>query len=247
MQALAIWLVVISPFVGSFLGVLVTRLPEGRDVITGRSRCADCGTPLGVRDLVPIVSFLRLRGRCRHCGAPLPRQLLLTEVLAVCAALVAVSVAATPAELVLAALWLWLLVTLAVIDATHYRLPDALTAAVFAVGVPLGLLAPGAGLPGVLLSAGLGAGALALIRLGYRRIRGREGLGAGDVKLMAGIGAALPPEALPWVTLVAAVLALAAVIAVPGWRRRAHAAAPLPFGTFLCVAAALTWFAGGPP
>ena len=245
MQALAIWLVVISPFVGSFLGVLVTRLPEGRSVVWGRSRCAVCGTRLGVRDLIPVASFLWLGGRCRHCGAPLPRRLLLAEGLAVCAALIAVMVATGPAELVLAALWLWLLIPLAVIDATHYRLPDALTAALFVVGVPLGLLTPGAGLPEVLLSAGLGVGALAVIRLGYRRVRGREGLGAGDVKLMAGIGAALPPEALPWVTLVAAVLALAAVLLVPGWRRRAHAAAPLPFGTFLCVAAALTWLSIG--
>lgn len=245
MQALSIWLLVVSPFVGSFLGVLVARLPDGRSVIWGRSRCAACGAPLGVRDLVPILSFLALRGRCRHCGTPLPRRLLVTEILGVCAAVATVSVTTTPAELVLAALWLWLLVPLAVIDATLYRLPDALTAALFAVGVPLGLLAPDAGLPVVLLSAGLGAGALALIRLGYRRFRGREGLGAGDVKLMAGIGAALPPEVLPWVTLVAAVLALAAVLLVPGWRRCAHAAAPLPFGTFLCAAAALSWVAIG--
>ncbi len=84
---------------------------------------------------------------------------------------------------------------------------------------------------------------MAVVRVGYHRVRGREGLGAGDVKLMAGIGAALPPQALPWVTLVAALLALAAVLLVTAWRQRAHAAAPLPFGTFLCAAAALVWLA----
>lgn len=247
MQLLALWLLLVSPFVGSFLGVLVTRLPEGRSVVRGRSRCVACDARLGVRDLVPVLSFLWLGGRCRHCGAPIPRRLLATEVLAIFAAVAAVSAAPTAATMILAALWLWLLVPLAVIDATLHRLPDLLTAALFAVALPLGMLAPGIGLVEVLLSAGLGAGAMAAIRAAYRQLRGREGLGTGDVKLMAGIGAAHPPEALPWITLVAAVLALAAAVLVPGWRRRLHAATPLPFGTFLCAAAAATWLVMGRP
>ncbi|MDJ0971368.1 MAG: prepilin peptidase, partial [Kiloniellales bacterium] len=66
-----VYLLLISPFVGSFLGVLVLRLPRGEGVVAGRSRCPHCRTTLGAVDLVPLLSYLLRGGRCRHCGARL--------------------------------------------------------------------------------------------------------------------------------------------------------------------------------
>ena len=66
-----VWPLLAAPFIGSFLGVLVRRLPRGEPVAWERSRCESCGTALTARDMVPLVSFLLLRGRCRACGAPI--------------------------------------------------------------------------------------------------------------------------------------------------------------------------------
>ncbi len=78
------WLpVLLSPFVGSFLGVLVRRLPSGGAVVMARSRCESCGRALGIFDLVPILSFLALRGRCRGCGAPIAVSHLAIELAAI--------------------------------------------------------------------------------------------------------------------------------------------------------------------
>ena len=73
---------VIAPFIGSFLGVVIDRLPRGETILAGRSRCDTCGTVLGARDLVPLASFALLRGRCRHCHAKIPRALLVVELAA---------------------------------------------------------------------------------------------------------------------------------------------------------------------
>lgn len=238
MTATAVWLLLLSPFVGSFLGVLADRLPRGEDAIAAPSRCRACGRRLGWAELIPILSWMRQRGRCAGCGAAVPAWLPLIEAGAVLAAALAVVLAATAAEAAASAAWLWILLALAVADLRDRLLPDTLTLALVAAGLAVAWAAPGQGLAGALLSAAAGAGAFALLRLGYRRLRGREGLGLGDVKLMAGIGAALPVAALPAVTLAAACGGLALALVVADWRVRG---AELPFGAFLAGAAALVW------
>jgi leader peptidase (prepilin peptidase) / N-methyltransferase len=91
------WAVIIaSPFVGSFLGLLITRIPEGRQILWGRSCCDRCGTPLGPFDLVPLLSWAFLRGRCRHCGATLSSFYPLIEIAALAVALLSVAFAREP-------------------------------------------------------------------------------------------------------------------------------------------------------
>ena len=109
-----VWLLplLLAPIVGSFLGVLVRRLPEGRPVALDRSACDSCGTPLGARDLVPLVSYLALRGRCRHCGAPIGRFHPAIELAAVLVAAVVVCAWSARGWLgatsdLDAAVWLW--------------------------------------------------------------------------------------------------------------------------------------------
>lgn len=236
---------VAAPFVGSFLGVLIRRLPAGRPVAWARSACEACGEPLGARDLVPLASFLVLRGRCRACGAPIPRFHVAVELAAL--AIAAVAAAAFPDDP--AWLWLscglgWTLLALAWIDWDHLFLPDVLTLPLVVAGLlAMAWLAPEA-LTGHAIGAAAGYGAFRAIALAYRAARGRDGLGQGDAKLLAAAGAWLGWEALPDTVLVAALLGLA----FAGWRALRHgrldAAERLPFGPCLAVALWLCWLRG---
>lgn len=233
------WLLVpLGAAAGSAAALLAERLPRGEPVVWARSRCRSCGRRLAARDLVPLVSALALRGRCRHCGAPIPARLWQAEAAGAGLGALAAGLAATPQEAVLSALWLWLLLALALADLRFFRLPDPLTAALATAGLALAW----PDWPGAVLGAAAGAGAFAAIALGYRAARRRTGMGWGDVKLMAGIGAGLGAPALPWVALIAAAAALA-VAALRARRRgrRLRRLGAVPFGAFLSAAAVAVW------
>jgi len=228
----------LSPFIGSFLGVLIRRLPLGRSIALARSACEGCGRTLPAQDLVPLLSFALLRGRCRFCRAGIARFHVWVELAAVAVAAWAMAATADGG----APLWAncvlgWLLLALAWIDWDHLRLPDALTLPL----VALGLLAtwwldPDAAADHALAAA---AGYLAFrgVALAYRLLRQREGLGQGDAKLLAASGAWVGLAGLPTVVLGAAVIALCMALAQRLFQRHA-ADTPIPFGPYLALA---TW------
>ncbi|MFN3514116.1 MAG: prepilin peptidase [Phenylobacterium sp.] len=229
--------------VGSFLGLMSLRLPQGAPVAASRSACAACGRRLGVADLVPLASFLLLRGRCRTCGAQIPRRYPALE--AGCAAIGVWAGLAQPGWLGLAgALLGWQLLLLAVLDAEHFWLPRALTLGLIGSGLAAALPQGLEALRDSAIGAAAGFAALALIGEGYRRIRGREGLGGGDPWFLAGAGAwtgwAALPTVLVWACL--AGLSLAAASALFG--RRLALDARLPFGVFLAIGTWLAWLYG---
>lgn len=230
---LVLLILLLGPVVGSFLGVLVDRLARGQGPWRA-SVCEACGARLGPRDLVPILSGLLLKGRCRSCGAAIPGHLLRIEIAGLVASLIALILAQGPLHLWVMAGFLWCLVGLFYSDLLSFLLPDPLTAALFLAGMGLALLDPARGLADGVLSAAVGSCAFLAIRLAYQALRGAEGLGLGDVKMMAGIGAGLGWEAIPLVTLLAAAMALAVVAIDALWHRRMPvAAARLPFGCYL--------------
>ncbi len=224
--------------VGSFLGVLVERLPQGQSVIAARSHCANCAAALKWRDMIPLISMPLLQGKCRNCGAQIPAHLIRIELAATVCGVVAVSLGLGPMEMTLTALFLWALVALFYCDLLYFRLPDPLTAVLFVLGIGLAMGDPAQGLIDGLLSAALASGAFLLIRWAYALVRGREGLGLGDVKLMAGIGAAVGWAGVPLVTLIAALLALVVIAAESLRGNLPKGDAPVPFGSYLCAAAA---------
>ena len=246
---LRVLVVLVGPAMGSFAALLAERLPKAEPVVLSRSACRSCGAVLRVRDLVPVLSWLVLRGRCARCGAAIPAQLLQAELLGLGFGLGAAVLAPTAAVAVLGAGLLWCLLALSLADLAHFRLPDALTGALLVLGLALAVAGDGSGWPGLpdrviaaVAGAVLGAGSFAILRAAYRWRTGREGLGLGDVKLMAGIGAGLGPVALPQVTLLAGVAALAvAGIRAARRGRRLRARQALPFGAFLAMAAAAIW------
>lgn len=238
-----LWPLVAAPVIGSFLGVLVLRLPEGAAVAFSRSACRSCGHGLTIRDLIPLVSWVVSGGRCRHCGARLGWFYPGIELLALAIAVWAVL--ALPAGLVWAGCLLgWWLAALAVIDARTLTLPDLLTLPLIVLGLALTyLIAPGQIVHHV---GGAAAGFVAIGGLGalYRHLRGREGLGGGDVKLAVAAGAWVGWIGLPGVILIAALsgLAMAALLALVG--RSIDPAVRLPFGPHLALGLWITWVHG---
>jgi leader peptidase (prepilin peptidase)/N-methyltransferase len=230
-----------APLIGSFLGVLIMRLPAGRPVGLARSACDSCGHALAWYDLVPLVSYVGLGGVCRYCRAAIGRFHLVVELAAVAVAVSAILVDPEPARLWLDCALGWVLLALAWIDAEWFLLPDALTLPL----IPAGLAAAAWIAPEDLYDHALGAvlGYLGfwLIAALYLRLRGREGLGLGDAKLLAAAGAWLGWAALPMIVLIAAIGALivALIMALSG--RRIDATTALPFGPFLALAIWLAW------
>ncbi|MDR3452360.1 MAG: A24 family peptidase, partial [Rhodoferax sp.] len=202
--------------------------------------CDSCGATLGARELVPLLSYVVQRGRCRHCNAPIGLFAPAMELAAVAIALWAGSV------FVADTLWIscvlgWMLLALAVADWNSYRLPDGLTLPLLLIGLgATAWLWPGE-LTDHALAAALGYGLFRGVAWLYRRLRGRDGLGGGDAKLLAASGAWVGLAALPWVILVAALAGLALGLALAVHRRRLSARMALPFGPCLALATWLVW------
>jgi leader peptidase (prepilin peptidase)/N-methyltransferase len=250
----ALLLLLLSPAVGSFLNVLIDRLPRGESILWPGSTCRSCDTRLGLRDLLPVVSFLLARGRCRHCGAVIPAWHLYVELAAIGLAILALALAGPLAAITLTALTGWLLLALILCDLLWFRLPDGLTAALLLAAlawaglVQMGQIPPPAHLllpqtlSEALVGGGIGCVSFWLIRICYQHIRGRQGLGLGDVKLMAALGSLVGPWLLPHLVLAAALMALAAALVTTLRRqRRLSGTSALPFGAALSLAAALIW------
>ena len=232
--------VLAAPFVGSFLGVLIRRLPEDRTVVWARSQCDSCGAVLGPRDLVPLLSWLATRGRCRFCRRPVGCFYPAIELAAVAVATVAIACDSGGMVWLDCVLGWWLLV-LAWIDARHWLLPDALTLPLVLAGLAAALAVDPDRLLDRALGAALGYLALRGVAFVYRALRGRDGLGEGDAKLLAASGAWVGASGLPQVVLLAALAGLlaAACLRLAGVRLGAQSA--LPFGPFLALATWVVW------
>jgi leader peptidase (prepilin peptidase)/N-methyltransferase len=232
--------VLVAPFIGSFMGVLILRLPEGRPVLAGRSVCERCARRLGLADLVPLLSYVLSRGRCRHCGDPIARIHLLIELAALVVAAGAVT-ARTGGDVWLACLLGWTLLTAAWIDARTMILPDILTLPLLAVGLVVAAIAAPDAVMDRAAAAGLGYLLLFATARAYRRLRGRAGLGLGDAKLLAALGAWVGLSDLPAVLVLACCLGLVAagVLALSG--RQVTATTAIPFGPFLSAAGWVWW------
>jgi leader peptidase (prepilin peptidase) / N-methyltransferase len=224
--------------VGSFIATLVIRWPLGR-ALDGRSVCDACKQTLGVGDLIPVLSFLLMRGRCRHCGVAIDARHLAVELAAgLVGALV--MIAAPGLSGVAGAVFGWQLLTLAALDAEHFWLPERLTSLLAATGLVTAVLEQDM-LRGRLIGGVAGFAALFLIAWGYKRLRGREGLGTGDPKLLGAIGLWLGWQALPLVLVAASGVGLIAALLMRLRGQSVGADTRLPLGTLMAVAAFPLW------
>lgn len=242
-----LWPLLAAPFVGSFMGVLIARLPTGRPVALSRSACPHCGTVLAARDMVPFVSFAVLRGRCRFCDAAIgwfhPGVELAATVIAVLALL------ADPDRAWAGCALGWTLLTLSWIDWRSFLLPDVLTLPLLLGGLALVAWDDPDALTDHAVACTLGYGSFQAVAFAYRRLRGRDGLGGGDAKLIAAAGAWCGLAALPFVIFFSAVAGLLAALGLALAGRPVTSTTRIPFGPCIALAFWLVWLNplfGGP-
>jgi leader peptidase (prepilin peptidase) / N-methyltransferase len=236
--------VLLGPFIGSFLLTIAHRYPRFEGLAFGRSACPACHAMISVRDLVPVLSWLALGGRCRTCAASISWQYPTAEIAAAAIAIWAATTVSSRLLWVSCALG-WSLLALSFIDFRTYRLPDFLTLPTLLAGLAVTWWAWPFALPDHLLGVVFGYSALAGLGWLYRVLRGRDGIGLGDAKLLAAGGAWLSWEGLPGVLLSAALLGLvAALIGHLTGRISLKGATPVPFGPSLAAAIWVSWLYG---
>lgn len=237
LYALALGLVV-----GSYLNVVIYRLPRGISTVLPRSRCPGCGTPIRIAQNIPVLSFLWLRGRCRHCGIRISWRYPAVELATGLLFVVCFLHFGTGIPALAGALFGSLLIVLGAIDIEYFLLPDLLTLPGIVAGLLLQPWIPGVSVREALIGAALGGGLLLLVIAAWYFMRGEEGMGFGDVKMLMMIGAFLGWKGM----LVALFFAFFAGSAVGLWMmaRGGGLKTRLPFGAFLAGSALACLFVG---
>ena len=231
---------------GSFVNVLIYRLPLGRSVVFPRSRCTACGVAIAPYDNIPLASYLLLlRGRCRHCRAPISPRYPLVEALVGAASLAAFTRHGPTLEYAVELIFIAAMVALVLIDYRHRILPDAITLTGAAAGLALAWPRETITFLDALAGMLLGGGLLFLVAEVYFRVRKREGMGLGDVKMMAMVGSFLGWKAV-LLTVFLGSLAGSLVGLLLMVLQGRTLKTTLPFGTFLGAAAAASVFLGAP-
>jgi len=227
--------------IGSFLNVVVYRLPRRESLVRPASHCTACGVAVKPYDNVPLLSWLLLRGRCRNCSAPISKRYPLVEALTGLLCVGAVLAGGNTATIVLNVTFILLLVPIALIDVEHRVIPNRLTALGAILALTIGTALDPSGEPERLIAGMAAGGTLLIAALAYP-----GGMGMGDVKL-AGVmglflGSAVAPAML--LALFAGVLFGALIVARKGTLVARKTA--VPFGPFLAFGSLVAIFAGEP-
>jgi leader peptidase (prepilin peptidase) / N-methyltransferase len=230
---------VLGAVFGSFLNVVVHRLPRHESLTTPASHCTTCGTPVKPYDNVPILSWLLLRGHCRSCRAPISARYPLVEALTAALCAGAVLTHHSPAAIALSVVLILLIVPAALIDLEHRIIPNRITALGAVLALVIGLALDPSGEPARLIAAAAAGGFFLLAALAYP-----GGMGMGDVKLAGMMGLFLGAAVAP--ALLIALLTGVAVGAVVVARKGAHEGrrTAVPFGPFLALGALCAVFVG---
>jgi leader peptidase (prepilin peptidase)/N-methyltransferase len=242
----------LGAIVGSFLNVVIHRYPLGESIVFPPSRCPHCGTQIKPYDNVPILAWLWLRGRCRACKGPIDARYPLVELANALFYLALVQRTGLTWGFVPLAALVSMTIVLIYIDLDIQILPDAIDLPGVAIGLLVGATHLGALYPDLLLSktllesvagAAVGAGVLLAIALTYQLVRKVEGMGLGDVKMMAMLGAVLGWEPLFPLLLIASLVG-AIVGVLVALRSADRFKVALPFGVFLGLAFLVMLFFG---
>jgi len=227
---------------GSFLNVCVYRWPLGQSVIRPRSRCPGCGSPIAWYDNIPLLSWLFLRGRCRHCHERISVQYPLLELATALLWIAAAIRFGASLEALRMAVFLTLLLGIAITDARHMVIPDQLSLGGTAIGIALSFAPGGISAPGAFMGALVGYAFFWLVKIGAEKAFRKPALGVGDIHMMAMVGAFVGVPGALLTVLFGSVLGLFIGVPLTWWRGRLTLMGTyLPLGTFLALGAAITY------
>lgn len=225
--------------VGSFMNVCIARLPASESLVRPRSRCPGCGGQIAWYDNIPILSWLLLRGRCRQCRQPISIQYPAIE-LVTALLWIGMALAFGPTWRALQGSILFsLLLTISIIDARHYLIPDALSLGGLGAGLALALLPGPPSILTSLLGAALGFGVLLAVGIAGEWVFKKPAMGGGDIKMMAMVGAFLGPAGA-MLTIFLGALAGTIIFAPISLKTKKE----VPFGVFLGLGAAIAFLFG---
>ena len=229
---------------GSFLNVCIHRIPEGASLVSPPSHCPACGTRIRFYDNIPVISYILLRGRCRSCGRTISPRYPIVELITGLLSLALALKHGPGVESLLSLAFLSALLVASFIDLQHQIIPDVISLP----GILLGLAQSFTHWGTVswmdsAIGAAAGGGFLYAVAWGFKRMTGKEGMGLGDVKLLAMIGAWMGWRGLPFIVMLSSLTGIligggALLLTKKGLRVR------IPFGPFLSIGAFLLFFFG---
>jgi leader peptidase (prepilin peptidase)/N-methyltransferase len=231
--------------IGSFLNVCIYRLPTSQSISNPpRSVCPNCDGPIRFYDNIPVLSYLLLRGRCRHCNTPISYRYPLVEILSGLFALCAFLEFGATLQGVIYYAFISCLLVITFIDIDHQIIPNAITLP----GIPVFFLAsfavPATTYLDSILGLLIGGGSLYLVGWTYYLIKKEEGMGGGDIKLLAMIGALLGWKGVVFTVFIGSTVGTLAGVMVMAYTRLMDAKLRIPFGPFLSIGAITYVFFG---
>ncbi|MCF8130752.1 MAG: prepilin peptidase [Deltaproteobacteria bacterium] len=240
---LCLYAVLLGLCLGSFANVCIYRIPQNKSIVHPASSCPQCGAKIRFFDNIPLISYLLLRGRCRGCNVPISMRYPLVEILMAFLSLALFVRFGFQLQYIQFLVFAGTLVILSFIDFDYKILPDVLTLPGIAVGWMVSFLPGGISWVDSLIGLIAGGGSLYLVAFVYERITGREGLGGGDVKLLAMIGAWMGWMSLPLIVLMSSLggAVIGSIFILAGGK---GARTQIPFGPFLSLGALCYLFFG---
>ncbi|MBW2095460.1 MAG: prepilin peptidase [Deltaproteobacteria bacterium] len=228
---------------GSFLNVCIYRIPLKKSIIFPPSSCPNCGHHIKFYDNIPVLSYLLLRAKCRYCHARIPLHYPVVELLTGLLSMALFIRYGVTYQYILSFLFIIALVMISFIDLHHQIIPDILSIPGIFAGIAVSFIPGRVVWLDSLIGAVGGGGILYLIALVYKKVTGRDGMGGGDVKLLAMIGAWMGWRALPFIVLLSSLSGIviggsALMMAGKGYRVR------IPFGPFLSLGTIIYFFFG---
>jgi leader peptidase (prepilin peptidase)/N-methyltransferase len=240
---LYIFLTAVGAVVGSFLNVLIFRIPEGQSIVLPSSHCPKCGHAVRVYDNIPIISYLILRGKCRDCHEKISVQYPIVEAITAFMSLLLFLKFGLSFKYLSSFIFTCALITITFIDLRHQIIPDVISLPGIPVFFFLAVFFMDVTIWDALLGILIGGGCLFAIAFLYEVITKREGMGGGDIKLLAMLGAFLGWKSLFFILFVSSLLG--AVVGVSAMIIKGQDMKyAVPFGPFLSIAAVLYLFVG---
>jgi len=235
--------IIFGAIVGSFLNVCIIRLPKEESIVWPGSHCPHCKVPIEFYDNIPLISYILLKGRCRHCHRHISFQYPLIEGITALSSLILIMKFGPSLSYLFYFLFVAALIVITVIDLYHQIIPDVISLPGIGVGLGASLIIPQNTFFNSLVGILLGGGSLFLVATLYQWLFKREGMGGGDVKLLAMIGAFLGWKAVILTILLGSLIGSITGIIIMVLKGKDFKYA-IPFGPFLSLGAVISLFYG---